>query len=99
MRSPKVKELHLFDPKVKRRSVTSLKNFSNVKFLNSQYENFENANALIICTEWEDFLNPKITHLSKLKDRVIFDGRNILDAKNLAKNKIAYFGIGLKYFE
>ena len=97
--SPKVKALHLFDPKVKRQSVTSLKNYSNVKFLNSQYENFENADALIICTEWEDFINPEITHLSKLKDRVIFDGRNILDAKKLAKNKIAYFGIGLKYFE
>ena len=97
--SPKVKALHLFDPKVKRQSVTSLKNYSNVKFLNSQYENFENADALIICTEWEDFINPEITHLSKLKDRVIFDGRNILDANKLAKNKIAYFGIGLKYFE
>ncbi|MDC0443021.1 UDP-glucose/GDP-mannose dehydrogenase family protein [Gammaproteobacteria bacterium] len=97
--SSKVKALHLFDPKVKRESVTSLKKYSNVKFLNSQYENFEKANALIICTEWEDFFNPKIEHLLKLKDKVVFDGRNILDEQKLAKNDIDYFGIGLKYFE
>ena len=79
--------------------MTSLKKYSNVKFLNSQYENFEKANALIICTEWEDFFNPKIEHLLKLKDKVVFDGRNILDEQKLAKNDIDYFGIGLKYFE
>jgi len=74
-----------------------LKNYRNVKFMNSQYENFENANALIICTEWKEFFNPEIAYFSKLKDKVVFDGRNILDPKKLARNNIIYHGIGYKY--
>jgi len=95
--SPKVKALYLFDPKAKKKSATSLKNYRNVKFMNSQYEHFENANALIICTEWKEFFNPEIVHLSKLKDKVVFDGRNILEPKKLARNNIIYYGIGSKY--
>lgn len=93
--SPNVKELHVFDPKVKEQSITSFKKCKNIKFLNSKYQNFNTSNALIICTEWDDFLNPDIKQLLQLKDKAIFDGRNILDSKKMEKNNISYFGMGL----
>ena len=92
--SPNVKELYVFDPKVKEQSITSLKKYKNIKFLNSKYQNFNTSNALIICTEWEDFFDPDIKKLLQLKDKVIFDGRNILDSKKMEKNNISYFGMG-----
>ena len=93
--SPNVRELYLFDPKVRKESITSFQKYKNIKFLNSQYKNFSKSHALIICTEWEEFYNPDINQLLKLKDKVIFDGRNILDSKKMAKNDISYFGLGL----
>ncbi len=92
--SHNVKALHVFDPKVKEESIISLKKYKNIRFLNSKYENFNSSNALIICTEWDDFFNPNIKQLHKLKDKVIFDGRNILDSKMMEKNNISYFGMG-----
>lgn len=92
--SPKVKKLYLFDPKVRKNSVEQLNEYHNIQFLSSQYENFYLANALIICTEWDNFKYPEINELDKLKDRAIFDGRNILDAKAIRGNNLTYIGIG-----
>ena len=93
--APSVKSLYLFDPKVKKDSLSKLKKYPNITFLNSQYENFNLANGLIICTEWNDFKDPKINKLAKLQDRVIFDGRNILDSQLMNENNFSYIGIGL----
>ena len=92
--SPKVKKLYLFDPKVRKNSVVQLNKYHNIKFMSSQYENFYLANALIICTEWDDFKFPEIKELDKLKDKAIFDGRNILDAEAIRANNLTYIGIG-----
>ena len=92
--SPNVKQLHVYDPKIREESITSLKKYKNIKFLKSKYENFNTSNALIICTEWDDFFDPEIKQLLQLKDKAIFDGRNILDSKKMEKNNISYFGMG-----
>ena len=52
------------------------------------------SNALIICTEWDLFKNPNVNKLKLLKDKTIFDGRNILDQDMVSKAGIDYFGIG-----
>jgi len=50
---------------------------------------------LVICTEWKEFRSPDFVQLSGiLRDRVIFDGRNMYDPDEVAAHGIAYYGIG-----
>lgn len=53
-----------------------------------------NADGLVICTEWKNFAIPDIPLFGTLKDKVIFDGRNIYDPNKLRENGLAYYGIG-----
>ena len=53
------------------------------------------ADGLIIVTEWKSFRVPDFKTLaSELKDKVIFDGRNLYDPARVESMGLAYFGIG-----
>lgn len=57
----------------------------------------ENAEALIICTEWSIFRTPDFNKLKQnLKSPVIFDGRNLFDLEELDKEGFYYSSIGRK---
>jgi len=88
-----VKKVYVFDPMVKKLP-KELAHIQNIFSLKSQYSKINQCNSLIICTEWKQFWEPDITLLKKLKDRVIFDGRNILDGSLLSYHGLKYFGIG-----
>ena len=54
----------------------------NIKFAKSRYETVDNADALILITEWKEFRTPDWQYLiEKLNKSIIFDGRNIYDKK------------------
>jgi hypothetical protein len=54
-----------------------------------------NADALVICTEWQHFLAPDFSLLkTQLKDGVIFDGRNLYDPALVARKGLQYYAIG-----
>jgi UDPglucose 6-dehydrogenase len=58
-------------------------------------EALEGADALALVTEWQEFRSPDFdTIKSKLKQPVIFDGRNIYDPQMMKHIGIRYFGIG-----
>ena len=58
-------------------------------------EAIEDVDALILITEWREFRQPDFSRLKKsLRDRVIFDGRNIYDPRVCIDNGLAYIGIG-----
>jgi UDPglucose 6-dehydrogenase len=49
-----------------------------IEFVSNYYEALNNADALVIVTEWAVFRSPDFDEITKrLKDKVIFDGRNI----------------------
>jgi UDPglucose 6-dehydrogenase len=55
------------------------------------------ADALLIVTEWPEFRSPNFAVVGRLmKDKVIFDGRNIYDDKELAQLGFAYHCIGIR---
>jgi UDPglucose 6-dehydrogenase len=55
----------------------------------------DGADALIIVTEWNEFRNPDFNIVaSSLKDKVVFDGRNIYDPEKIREHGLAYYGIG-----
>ncbi|MBQ4646847.1 MAG: UDP-glucose/GDP-mannose dehydrogenase family protein [Candidatus Gastranaerophilales bacterium] len=57
-------------------------------------EAINEANALVITTEWQEFKELPLETLLKLKDKAIFDGRNIFINKNLNEYGLQYFCIG-----
>jgi len=60
------------------------------------YDTLEGADALCIVTEWQQFRTPDFSYIQhKLKQPVIFDGRNLYDPKVLKERGIFYSGIGL----
>lgn len=66
-----------------------------VEYAEDQYAALEGADALIVVTEWAEFNVPKFTYIERaMKNKVIFDGRNIYDAKQMKEFGYDYISIG-----
>lgn len=77
-----------YDPE----AMDNMKNiFPNIKYFNNKYDALNNANALIIITEWNEFKNPDFKKIQK-QTNIIFDGRNIFH--NINMNDFEYYYIG-----
>jgi UDPglucose 6-dehydrogenase len=70
--------------------------FSNrAAVMNKMYSCLEDADGLVIATEWREFHQPDFERMAKLmRERVIFDGRNLYTPKTLAEYGFRYFSIG-----
>ncbi|MBX9733780.1 MAG: UDP-glucose/GDP-mannose dehydrogenase family protein [Chitinophagaceae bacterium] len=70
---------------------------NKVKYAKNQYEALEGADALIIATEWSEFRTPDFDRINEiLKQKVIFDGRNLFDVKFITDMGYYYESIGRK---
>jgi UDPglucose 6-dehydrogenase len=68
-----------------------------IVYANDQYEALKNADALIIATEWSAFRSPDFDVITaSLKEKVIFDGRNLYDLPVLKELGFYYNSIGRK---
>lgn len=68
-----------------------------ISYTEDMYDTLNNTDALLIVTEWPEFRSPDFEELSKrLKNKVIFDGRNIFDQKDIKSNGFEYYCIGIK---
>ncbi|RPI74193.1 MAG: UDP-glucose/GDP-mannose dehydrogenase family protein [Ignavibacteriales bacterium] len=66
-----------------------------IKYAAHSYEALNNADALIIATEWNEFRTPDFSKIKKmLKEPVIFDGRNLYDLDKMKELKFNYYSIG-----
>ncbi len=67
----------------------------SLQYRRRYYKTLEQADALVVVTEWNEFRNPDFNLLaSSLKDKVIFDGRNIYDPEKISELGLTYYGIG-----
>jgi UDPglucose 6-dehydrogenase len=67
----------------------------NIRFYKNYYNALKNADALVLITEWNEFRKPDFDKVKVLmKEKVIFDGRNIYDPKLLRSKGFVYYGIG-----
>lgn len=65
-------------------------------YSSNSYEALENADALILITEWNEFKRPSFDKIkSKLKEPIIFDGRNQYDKKRMTDRGIKYISLGI----
>ncbi len=59
------------------------------------YDALENADGLVICTEWNEFRRPDYDRMAELmREKVIFDGRNLYTPAILKRNGFQYFSVG-----
>ena len=66
-----------------------------IKQFENKYAAVCGADALVIMTEWDAYKSPDFHELGdRLTDRVIFDGRNILEPIEVRKAGLVYVGIG-----
>ncbi|MBU2914278.1 UDP-glucose dehydrogenase family protein [Reichenbachiella agariperforans] len=67
----------------------------SITFCKDEYDAAEDADALLIMTEWPVFRTPDFDKIkSTLKDNVIFDGRNLYNTETMAELGITYYSIG-----
>ena len=67
----------------------------SIVFASSMMEATQDADALLICTEWHAFRNPNFDKLKEtLKGNVVFDGRNIYSPEEMKALGFAYYSIG-----
>ena len=93
--SPLVKKVSVFEPVARKNSIKELSNLINVSFQNTKEPRISNEyDFLIISTEYPEFANISVNKLLNLKDKLIFDGRNILNKDKLLSAGIEYYGIG-----
>jgi UDPglucose 6-dehydrogenase len=68
-----------------------------ITYTEDQYEAVEGADALILVTEWSEFRVPKWKEMEQMmKNKLIFDGRNIYDPNEMIKLGWTYYSIGRK---
>lgn len=66
-----------------------------IEYGHDLYDVLIDANALVLATEWSEFRIPNYKLLSRImKDKVIFDGRNIYDPEEARENGFVYYGVG-----
>ncbi len=67
----------------------------SIDYAPNAYAALEDANALIICTEWNEFRTPDFTRMQRLlKTPLVFDGRNLYDLELMEQTGFTYISIG-----
>lgn len=68
---------------------------NKIEFAENQYDCLEGADALIIATEWNEFRTPNFLKIvTALKNKVIFDGRNLFEADAIKELGFYYESVG-----
>lgn len=63
----------------------------------SMYETLNEADALVICTEWSIFRTPNFVRMRELmNETTVFDGRNLYNTEEMEKEDFVYFSVGRK---
>ncbi len=91
-------KIQAYDPKaMDEAQYFYLKDVKEITYYNSKYETLQNADAMILLTEWKEFRSPDFEELKQqLKTPVIFDGRNQYSTLNLKDKGFDYYQIGVK---
>jgi UDPglucose 6-dehydrogenase len=68
---------------------------NKIQFAAGQFDAVSDADALIVCTEWNEFRTPDFDRIaSLLKEKVVFDGRNLYEVSKLEELGFSYESIG-----
>lgn len=87
--------VHAFDPKATNEAKRIFSGNEKLIYENSKYTAVCDVDALILVTEWKEFRSPDFDELKqRMKEAVIFDGRNQYNKKSMEKMGFEYYQIG-----
>jgi len=91
-------EISAYDPEAIETTKIDLGELSTkIRYAKDMYDAVAGSDILLVMTEWKQFRQPDFQRLAdRLKEKVIFDGRNIYDPAVVAKHGMDYIGIGRK---
>ena len=88
-------QVQAFDPEAMDETQRIYGHRDSLKLMGTKEAALQGADALVICTEWQNFRAPDFDVIkASLKQPVIFDGRNLFDPERLAKRGFTYYAIG-----
>ncbi|MEX1211720.1 MAG: UDP-glucose/GDP-mannose dehydrogenase family protein [Balneolaceae bacterium] len=68
---------------------------ASMTFVEDQDSAIEGVDALVICTEWNEFRRPNFERfMEKMKEPVLFDGRNLYDLERVQEAGLTYMSVG-----
>jgi UDPglucose 6-dehydrogenase len=83
-----------YDPKGMQKA-RAIKAIADAEFASSALEAVNDAEALIIATEWNEFANVDLAVVKeKMRTPIVFDGRNLLDPETMGRLGFHYYSIG-----
>lgn len=90
-------KIKAYDPKAEKEAKECyLKDNQNVEYCESKYTTLIDAEAMIMITEWKEFRQPDFGEIKhRLKNPIIFDGRNQYDEEQLENLGFEYYQIGV----
>ncbi|PPD54414.1 MAG: hypothetical protein CTY12_03130 [Methylotenera sp.] len=84
-----------YDPVAMAEAKRIFKETKGLSFAISQNQSLDNADALVIVTEWKEFRSPDFSLIKQnVKEKVIFDGRNMYEPKVVKNAGIQYYPVG-----
>ena len=88
-------KVRAYDPEAREEAQRIFGERDDLAFCNSAGAALEDADALAVVTEWKQFRSPDFAQLkAKLRDAVVFDGRNLYEPAEIEASGLAYWGIG-----
>lgn len=89
--------IRAYDPKAMEEARSFyLKGNGSVAYVDARYEALDGADALILITDWKEFRSPDMEEIkARLKQPVVFDGRNQYDKKMMRRLGMEYYQIGV----
>ncbi len=90
-------KIRAFDPVAAENAKRIFKDNPLLEIVADQYEACQDADALMVITEWNQFRNPDFARIkSLLSAPLLFDGRNLYSPASMAQHGFAYFCVGRK---
>ena len=84
-----------YDPKAIDQAKFYLKDVT-LEYHSDKYSALENADAVILVTEWKEFRSPDFQKMSELmRSKVLIDGRNQFSSQQIKKHGFEYYQIGV----
>ena len=88
-------KVQAYDPEAMEETQRIYGNRNDFLLMGTKEAALKNADALVICTEWQSFRAPDFELIKEqLEEPILFDGRNLFDPRILDRKGFKYFSIG-----
>ncbi len=88
-------KVHAYDPEAMEETQRIYGDREDLVLCGTKEAALKGADALVVVTEWQAFRAPDFDLIAeRLKEKAIFDGRNLYDPVRMARRGFAYYAIG-----